>query len=294
MTKQFASAAAFKSALDARLRKRAQERGVPFSTLQLKFVIERLLARLFRTDPPPWLRKGGFAMELRFRPRARTTKDVDLSVPLVGNTDGPKLTALREKLRDAVDVDLGDYLTFRIGEPKRELTNAPQGGARYPCDAVLVGKVYAKFHIDLGVGDAACAAPEQLIGDDVLDFAGIAAAVVFAIPKSQQFAEKLHAYSFPWVGRANTRTKDLVDLVLFIERGRPDVEQIRAALAVTFATRGSHPLPSELAPPPASWEADCTGMAEEASISTHDYLEAFAILDRFWREHGLGAGDDEQ
>src|SRR6516164_7215869 len=125
MAKQFASAVAFKSALEARLRKRAQERGVPFSTLQLKFVMERLLARLFRADPPLWLLKGGFAMDLRFRPRARTTKDVDLSVPLVGKSDGPMSAALREQLQEAVDVDLGDFLSFRIQEPKRELTNAP-------------------------------------------------------------------------------------------------------------------------------------------------------------------------
>ena len=41
MAKKFGSAAAFKSALEARLRERARDQGVPVSTLQLKFVIER-------------------------------------------------------------------------------------------------------------------------------------------------------------------------------------------------------------------------------------------------------------
>src|SRR3954469_3360800 len=117
MAKQFKTAQAFKQALEAQLRQRATERGVPFSTVQLKFVIERLLARLFRSASPPWLLKGGFAMDLRFRPRARTTKDVDLSVSLVTGKDGPVSSALREQLQEAVDVDLGDYLTFRIGKP---------------------------------------------------------------------------------------------------------------------------------------------------------------------------------
>jgi hypothetical protein len=80
MAKQFGSAAAFKASLDAHLRKRATERHIPLSTLQLKFVIERLLARLFHNPAAPWLLKGGFAMDLRFRPQARTTNDVDLSV----------------------------------------------------------------------------------------------------------------------------------------------------------------------------------------------------------------------
>ena len=70
MARKFGSAAAFKTSLEARLRTTAFERSVPFSTLRLKFVIERLLARLFQDTDPPWLPKGGFAMELRFRPKA--------------------------------------------------------------------------------------------------------------------------------------------------------------------------------------------------------------------------------
>src|SRR5690242_20702940 len=201
MAKKFASAAAFKTALEARLRKKAQDQGVPFSTLQLKFVIERLLARLFRDARPPWLLKGGFAMDLRFRPRARTTKDVDLSVSLVPVEEGVGLTAaLRDRLQVAVDLDLGDYLTYRIGEPRQELTNAPKGGARYPCEAVLVGKTYARFHIDVGCGDARVGEPERLTGDDLLSFAGISPATALAIPRPLQFAEKVHAYTFPWSG----------------------------------------------------------------------------------------------
>src|SRR5271165_6005456 len=150
MAKQFGSAAAFKASLEAHIRKRATERRMPFSTLQLKLVIERLLARLFGNPAPPWLLKGGFAMDLRFRPRARTTKDVDLSVLQGAVEPVPDLyTALRERLQEASDTDLGDYLTYRIGEPRQEITNAPKGGARYPCEAALVGKTYAKFHIDI-------------------------------------------------------------------------------------------------------------------------------------------------
>ena len=80
MAKRFGSAAAFKASLEAHLRKEAAGRGKPLGTLQLKLVIERLLARLFHAPDPPWLLKGGFAMDLRFRPKARTTKDVDLTV----------------------------------------------------------------------------------------------------------------------------------------------------------------------------------------------------------------------
>ncbi len=55
------------------------------------------------------------------------------------------------------------------------------------------------------VGDAVVDAPDALTGEDLLDFAGIPPARVLAIPKAQRFAEKLHAYTFPWAGRQNTR-----------------------------------------------------------------------------------------
>ena len=73
---------------------------------------------------------------------------------------------------------------------------------------------------------------------------------MLAIPKAQQFAEKVHAYTFPWEGRLNTRTKDLVDLVLLIERGRLDGTSTGEALRATFTTRGTHRLPERLPPPP--------------------------------------------
>ena len=38
------------------------------------------------------------------------------------------------------------------------------------------------------------------------------------ISAEQQFAEKLHAYTLPRLERVNTRTKDLIDMVLLIRR----------------------------------------------------------------------------
>ena len=289
MAKRFGSAAAFKASLESHLRKRAADQKAPLSTLQLKLVIERLLARLFHAPDPPWLLKGGFAMDLRFRPRARTTKDLDLSIMVTSDALPVDFSgALRDRLQEAADVDLGDYLSYRIGAPRQELTNAPRGGARYPCEAVLVGKTYAKFHIDVGCGDPLAGEPERIRGDDLLSFAGIPPVEVLAVSKSQQFAEKLHAYTFPWTGRVNTRTKDLVDLVLLIERGLPDVDKIRSALRATFDTRATHPLPASLELPPASWAVEFPAMAAEAGLTTGDYLEAFSILDSFWAANSLG------
>ena len=294
MARPFKNASAFKTSLETRLKALAEERKLPLHTLRLKVVIERLLARLFHSPTPIWLLKGGFALELRYRPRARTTKDVDLTVGfgVVSSKGEWSPERLRERLQEAVEVDLGDYLEFRIGVAQAELMAAPQGGARFPCEAVLAGKTYAKFHIDVGCGDVVVGDPEPLTGEGLLSFAGIGPARVLAISRAQQFAEKIHAYTFPWTGRTNTRSKDLVDLVLLIETGPPEPSGVRAALEATFATRKTHPLPKSLPSPPEAWKADFAKMAAKAQLATTDYLEGFAVLLRFWGTLGY-AGEDK-
>ena len=48
---------------------------------------------------------------------------------------------------------MGDFFVFLIGEPTMDLDAAPYGGARYPIEALLDGRTFAKFHLDIGVGD---------------------------------------------------------------------------------------------------------------------------------------------
>lgn len=95
----------------------------------------------------------------------------------------------------------------------------------------------------------------------MLDFAGIGPARALAISTAQQFAEKAHAYTFPWGTRRNTRTKDLVDVVLLIERGGLDAETVRRAVVATFERRRTHTLPADLAPPPEEWKTEFIAMA---------------------------------
>lgn len=289
MAKQFATPDAFRQALEARLRAGAEARGISVNDLRLRFVMERLLARLFTNAHPPWLLKGGYAMELRYRPKARTTRDVDLSIGAPGaGTLAARLASVREELQEAADLDLGDHLLFRIGAPKGELPGAPLGGARFPVETLLAGKVYGRFHLDLGFGDAVVGTPESLTGEDFLGFAGVAPGRVLAIPKPQQFAEKAHAYTYPWTDRTNTRVKDLVDLVLLIERGALAPKDVAAALRATFTTRKTHPFPSDLPAPPAGWDKEFPAMANQAGLSTTDMNVAFGILAAFWKTNGLG------
>lgn len=151
MGKAFKSAAAFRMSLEERLKTLHQESGAPIPSLRLKVVIERLLARLFAVADPPWLLKGGYAMELRYRPRARTTKDIDLSVKTLAATLAERLQQVRDELQAAADKDPGDFFVFQIASPTSELQGAPDGGARFSVNALLAGKSFAKFHLDVGM-----------------------------------------------------------------------------------------------------------------------------------------------
>lgn len=290
MAKTFKTAAAFRTSLEQRLKQLAAARGVALNGLRLKVVIERLLARLFAEPEQRWLLKGGFAMELRYRPNARTTKDIDLGVATPPSAESVKvrLTAIRDEFQALAETDMGDFLVFRIGEPQSELQGAPLGGGRFPVEVLLAGKTYVRFHMDVGFGDPLIGSPEQLTGDTVLDFVGISPVTVSAIPRAQQFAEKLHAYTLPWTDRTNTRTKDLVDLVLLIERDPPSPDSIRHAIHTVFAARKSHPVPATLPAPPRDWDAAYAVMADEAQISVRALDAGFDRLAKFWSDNSLG------
>jgi Nucleotidyl transferase AbiEii toxin, Type IV TA system len=283
MAKSFSTPAAFRESLETRLKLLAGQRGIPMNTLRLKLVMERLLARLFVLPNPPWLLKGGYAMELRYRPRARTTRDIDLSCRSLGEADlAARLLSIREALQIAAAIDLGDHLTFLIAAPERELDGAPDGGARFPCEAILAGRSYGRFHIDLGFGDEMDAQPDTLVGDDLFSFMGVPPGQILSIPKVQQFAEKIHAYTFPWADRTNTRTKDLLDLVLMIETGGVIPSEVLAAIQATFLRRKTHEIPNLLLVPPPAWAREYSSLAAEAQLTANTLDSAFETLRSFW------------
>ena len=76
----YKTAKAFRSALEDRLRVLWKKEGTDLARLQKRVGFERLLARLFYGENVPWLLKGGYAMEMRLRDSARSTKDVDHSI----------------------------------------------------------------------------------------------------------------------------------------------------------------------------------------------------------------------
>lgn len=293
MTGPYDTPQAFRAALQARLRNVAHQRGTDLQRLQRRVAFERLLARLFAGQDPPWLLKGGYALELRLPDRARSTLDLDLSVPEPERLLSPPASdvaarrdaEIHEQLQIAAERDLDDGFQFLIRLPKRAAL--PGGGIRCSVEARLAGRVFARFHLDVGLGDVVLDPPEWVVGNSLLDFAGIPAAQVALYPVAQQFAEKIHAYTFPWQDRDNTRVKDLVDLVLLIHTGQVDPERARYALRATFETRASHPLPFQLPEPPQDWAEPYAALAQDLDLPAETLSQAYAYLASYWSEWEL-------
>ena len=156
--KRNATAAAFRRALEDRLQDIAGEEGVDLQRLRRQVAFDRLLARLFQAALPralPWVLKGGYALELRFK-SARSTVDIDLTLEqipqtLVGAEQNNQI--IRDMLQASAEVDLQDWFEFSIGAPIMDLTAAPYGGARYPVEARMAGRTFSRFHVDVGLGD---------------------------------------------------------------------------------------------------------------------------------------------
>ena len=138
-----------------------------------------------------------------------------------------------------------------------------------------------RFHLDVSTGDVLREPYEVLSGRDWLGFAGIARANFPAVSPEEQFAEKLHAYTLPRVGRENTRVKDLVDFVLLIERTTLDAARLPMAIRETFQRRRTHGVPPALIPPPTSWSGPFSEMAAECGLEP-DIAKHFSIVAQFY------------
>ena len=78
----YATAGAFRKALEERLKRASLTDRIDLNRLRRQVAFDRLLARLFREEPAPWVLKGGYALELRFK-AARSTVDIDLTLQRV-------------------------------------------------------------------------------------------------------------------------------------------------------------------------------------------------------------------
>lgn len=266
MNMTFKTPTDFRRSLESRLKSYAVQSGQDLQRIRRKVAFERLLARIFRSESSAFVLKGGYAMELRAL-HARATKDIDLTC--LRRTENPETVIeelISEELNELARKDLGDYFTFEVGDARMDLDNAPYGGARYSVASFLDKRLFVRFQLDVGA-DAIVDEIELLEGSNWLGHYGIENPKMRMISIEQQFAEKLHAYSLPRVERVNTRTKDLIDMLLLLQLRKIDEKNLRNIAQKIFKVRGTHPLPVILKPPPSDWAPLYETLSKECGIT---------------------------
>jgi predicted nucleotidyltransferase component of viral defense system len=278
MSTTIKNAADFRKHLESNLRIHSSKTGESIERLRRKVAFDRLLARIFTQDPSSFFLKGGYGMELRIA-RARATKDMDLTcIKRIKDAKEPISELIHQELQILARINLSDYFIYQIGPPKVDIENAPYGGSRHDVIALIDSKPFTGFHLDVG-GDFLIDDIENVHGVNWLEFGGISAPIIQMISVEQQFAEKLHSYTLPRE-QINTRSKDLVDLILLLpSENQP--ESFKQALQRVFKARNTHPLPLTLPKPPLSWEKPFAVMSAECGIS-QNLSQGFTEVSKFY------------
>jgi hypothetical protein len=269
---KYKSGAAFRQALETRLVRQSRQ-GIPLVRLRKIVAFERFLARLVASDSQNWALKGGFALELRLGDRARTTKDIDLVL-----RTGNNVTSV---LRAVAGINLNDWFEFEVGEPSSLTQDPVIGGIRHPTHALLDGRAFERFHIDVGFGLFKDEDLELFYSSDLLSFSGLDKTLIPCFPLDLQLAEKVHAYTQIHEDRASSRVKDLIDILLISDFGDIEAKKLYDALEQTFGERSTHSLPDQFPDPPANWSGPFRRLANEVDLEWKTLEDASVAAQRF-------------
>ena len=263
---RYTSGTAFRRALEDRLNQLALSSNLRMTRLRKIVVFQRVLARLLIVAPDQWILKGGLALDFRLSghpgARPRATKDMDLAC--LGGIDSADVD-----FRRIQELELADYFEFDIRRLNIEQEDKTTGepAVRYQVRVILAGRVFEQVLIDVGFVPPATPS-EMVTGLDLLGFAGLPPVRVPTLLVQIHVAEKVHAYTRHYGpdDSLSSRPKDLIDLVLLANQEQFVAQELRAALEQTFSSRGTHPLPRELPPPPDDWARPYRTLADEVGI----------------------------
>lgn len=248
----------------------AREQGILVGRLQRWVQFMVLLAALDRVrderDDPLFLLKGGTAMELRLRLRARTTQDLDA---VFRDSAGSMLARLDEALR----AGCGGF-TFERSAPR------PIGDTRsvgFEIKLAYRGRRWGTvpFEVAPAEGDAG-ADIETLEAVAIGRFGLEGPERVPCLGLRYQIAQKIHACTAPPPPERpeNLRVHDLIDLLLLRDLVPGDGwAAVRDACLDTFTVRRTHSWPPTLEIYP-SWPQTFTALATELAFAITDIQQA--------------------
>ena len=267
----YATARAFEDALTVRIGNAANSLPYGVAELRRQFADGRLLARVFLHQPERWVLKGATGLLARMPGHIRHSIDIDLYF------EG-EIEAAIDALREATQLDLGDFFTFDIERGSGLL--GVTAGSQLRATAYLGDKVFETFRVDVVVTHTMTAEPESTPPIEPVEIPGLRSVPYRTYPIPDQIADKHAAMIHMYAGRPSTGYRDLVDLVLIATNQTVDASSLHTALASEHRRRGTSPT-AELSLPSEGWHEGYRKIAVGVpGFGYHDAAEAVEIVRR--------------
>lgn len=221
-----------------RLYNLAQQSGVDYNSLLVRFALERLLYRLGESlEASAFVLKGAMLFVAWTDSPHRSTRDLDLLG--YGRLTPDSLEKSFRQICTTVVPDDGlrfDVETIGVEEIREQ---QEYGGFRLAMSAYL-DTARIPLQIDIGVGDSVVPRPEMITYPTLLNFPPPR---LRAYTRESLVAEKTHA--IVTLGIANSRMKDLYDVWVLCQSFSFDGNTLLQAVRSTFEHRAT-PLPVQL------------------------------------------------
>lgn len=246
------------AAVKARAADQARGHGLTVQHVIRQFVYDRLLARLFHDPDAIWVLKGGNALMTREPDVARASLDLDLAA----RRTQEHLDSLLHKLEEAAALDLGDHFRFVIvGRREHQGDTQPNVvGYQLTLAAYCGIKKIDTIKIDLVTGTLITGTP-QPVARSSLSIDGLDPVIVTVYPIADHVADKVCATAETHGprGRASSRVRDLVDLVVIATTQTLRADELSRAISLEWSYRGLPGPPTFR--PPSDWAAGYVGLA---------------------------------
>ena len=274
------SPARMRDALDAKFRSQALSGRMDAGQIRRRFVFQRVLRRLGAAGG--WVLKGGFLLEIRIPAGARSTKDLDFATARAESND-----ELLDRIEEALQMDPdGDFLTFSVQHVRanrRDRQDLASWSVSVRAD--LDGRTFDQIRLDVAERlEEIDGGTELFTVPPVVDVDGLSGTTLPAVDVCQHAAEKFHALCLEFDdGRPNTRTKDLVDIVLMYEAGLIPNERLTSRIVWVFEHRNSAAPPPCLPDIPDSWQADYRALTEDLEIHIKAVTDAHSLAQEIYQ-----------
>lgn len=234
-------------------------------------IMAGMLERAAAGDPPPFIVKGGVALELRLRNRARATKDIDLALRLPDAN-------LALTLETTLTGDPYQGFSFRR---KREPLVLDNGVVNMEFAVSYRGGTWASITIDIAHGESGESDIEWLPAIPLTDAFGVTGPESLpCLPLGLHIAQKIHGMTLPpRPGKRNERFRDLIDLLL-LEALVIDHQDLRKTCEFVFQTRNTHPWPPPLELPD-HWIEPVARLIRELNLPITDAQAGIAQVRQF-------------